>query len=266
MALEIHDVRKLVELRALYPDGTSCLILGDCFFHFSRGQLAGLCGDRSAVASTEAVQLADIAAALRFDTVETVDLFGDPTIRFDLQSNDIPGRWLQQFDWVIDAGTLYCCFNISNVLQNVLRFLKPSGAVFHLGSLVGHLGRGYYSLSPMLFADFYEQNGFEIVQMGVRVKPRHVDRERRPMRSLIRRIERRLGLNRTLDRPRGWRLIGRRDFFVASAAADALEFTDSHQLGEPDVLPNNAMIMCFARRERVVPFRDAIPGFYANRS
>ncbi len=251
MALEPQDIRKLFSLRQSRPGGQSGLILGDCAFLFSKSYLADLSGNQALVRSEEAATVADVAQALGFTRLDTIDLFGSPTIRFDLQSPCVPAELRQQYDWIIDAGTVFCCFNVSRVLQNVLDMLRPAGTVFHLAGLAGYLGRSYYSLSPMLFADFYLQNGFEIVEMGVRVKPRHAG------------VSRWL-FNRRRDRvDREWRRIGVRDHFVAKADAENLTFREHHGSDETDVLPNNALIMCVATRQQALPFKDAIPGYYA---
>jgi hypothetical protein len=267
MALEPADIRKLLSLRAKHPDGGSALILGDCYFHFSQAYLTELCGGSGSCSSTTSPRalLTDVAAALRFDRLETIDLFGSPTIRYDLQRDDVPAELRGQFDWIIDAGTLFCCFNVSRVLQHVLDFLKPTGCVFHVAGLVGYLGRSYYSFSPMLFNDFYAQNGFDLIELGVRIEPRHLDRatsrwwlHRRLLRTAVRRSKR-SGPQAHCD----WQPIGRNETFVASASERELRFAKTFQADEPDILPNNSMIMCFAKRRRLVPFTDAVPEFYA---
>ncbi|HVZ22867.1 MAG TPA: hypothetical protein VG871_17460 [Vicinamibacterales bacterium] len=259
MALEPHDIVKLLALRKSHPEGRTALILGDCGFPFSRACLADAAGDATLRRDEGPAALGDVAAALGFDRLDTIDLFGTPTIRFDLQSAAVPVDLRAQYDWVIDAGTLYCCFNVSRVMQNVLEMLKPSGLTFHLAGLVGYLGRGYYSLSPMFFHDFYRQNGFEILEMGVRLRPRS-NGFRWYHAGLAGRVLRRLGHG---PREHGWNAIGLNDSYVAAASATEISFTTSQSSHEPNVLPNNAMIMCVARRRSVAPFRDAVPGYFA---
>lgn len=235
MGLEPHDIRKLLALRAAHPDGTAALILGDCHFYFDRTLLGFPDGGP--------VTLRDVGQALGFTRLETVDLSGHPTIRLDLHG-DVPADLVGAFDWILDAGTLFCCFNVPKVLANILRMLTPQGYVFHLAGLAGYLGRSYYALSPMFFRDFYTQNGFDVLEMGVRVKPRHL--QQRWWRGAV-----------DLD----WQPMGTSDTFVATASATDLTFRASYH-DEPDVLPNNALVMCFAQRRMVRPFTDAIPGYY----
>jgi SAM-dependent methyltransferase len=265
MGLEPQDIRKLVDLRTKYTEGTSALILGDCDFHFGREFLVDLGVNRSLGPSP--ASLGDVASALNFSRLETVDLFGSPTIRFDLQSDDVPPELQGQFDWVIDAGTIFCCFNVAQVLRNVLRFLKPSGCVFHLAGLTGFFGRSYYAFSPMLFNDFYAQNGFEVIEMGVRVKPRLLEPARPRRLSFRSRLRSALrGLEDGAVPPNlDWRPIGRKESFLAAADSHDLRFTDTMQPDEPNVVPNNAVMMCFARRRECTPFRDAVPQYYSDK-
>jgi len=256
MALERQDVRKLLQFRKQFPGGTAALILGDCQLHFTRGFLAELAPGTGIDDSGEAASLVDLSNALGFQAIDTVDLFGKPTIRFDLHSDSPSRELLAKYDWVIDAGTAYCCFNVAAVLRNMLAFLKADGCIYQHASLVGHLGRGYYSFSPMLFSDFYTQNGFEIVETCVRVKP---PRDARPGGMIVRTKRLFAGAPRANGE---WQAIGPRDFFVSSADCNHIAFSDQYRGPEPAALPNNSLVMCFARRRRVNEFRNAIPEFF----
>ena len=256
MALERQDMRKLVQYRERYSQGTAALVLGDCQLHFSRGYLAELVPAARLDDSGAPATLADVGRALGFQTIDTVDLFGKPTIRFDLHSDSPPSGMLAKYDWVIDAGTAYCCFNVAAVLKNMLAFLKPQGCVYQHASLVGHLGRGYYSFSPMFFSDFYRQNDFEIAEVCVRVKPPREPTAEGLIGRMCRAFKPRHAVNED------WRVLGPRDFFVASADRDHIEFADAYRAPEPDILPNNALVMCFAQRRVASAFRNAIPEFF----
>jgi hypothetical protein len=256
MALERQDVKKLLQFRRQFTGGAAALILGDCHLHFSRGYLAELAPTAGLDNSSEGASLADVARALGFESLHTVDLFGKPTIRFDLHGGSPPQELVAKYDWVIDAGTAYCCFDVAAVLKNMLAFLKPDGCVYQHASLVGHLGRGYYSFSPMLFSDFYTQNGFEIIEMCVRVKPPSEAR-RSGVIAHVRRV-----LSAPAATSEDWQALGRHDFFVSSADRSHISFADRYRAPEPAALPNNSMVMCFARRQAAAEFRNAIPEFF----
>jgi hypothetical protein len=256
MALEHQDIRKLLQLRRRFPDGADALILGDCQFHFTRGHLAELAPAAGIEVSNQVASLTDVAKALGFKGIDTVDLFGQPTIRFDLHGDFPPAELQAKYDWVIDAGTAYCCFNVAAVLKNMLAFLKPGGCIYQHASLAGHLGRGYYSFSPMLYFDFYTQNGFEVVETCVRVKPPRDARPAGPIARLMRFFEAPTVANEE------WLTIAPRNFFVSSADRANIAFADRYHAPEPATLPNNSLVMCFAKRRTMSEFRNAIPGFF----
>src|ERR1041384_2301081 len=256
MALERQDVRKLLQFRKQFPGGTAALILGDCQLHFTRGFLAELAPGTGIDDSGEAASLVDLSNALGFQAIATVDLCGKPTIRFDLHSDSPSRELLAKYDWVIDAGTAYCCFNVAAVLRNMLAFLKADGCIYQHASLVGHLGRGYYSFSPMLFSDFYTQNGFEIIEMCVRVKPPSEAR-----RSGVIAPGRRV-LSAPAATSEDWQDLGRHDFFVSSADRSHISFAHRYRAPETAAPPHHSMVMCFARRQAAAEFRNAIPEFF----
>lgn len=74
---------------------------------------------------------------------------------------------LGEFDLVIDPGTSEHCFNIAQVAINLANAVKVGGFISQAipMSMFNH---GYYNLNPKWFLDFYPQNGFEIVDFGLR--------------------------------------------------------------------------------------------------
>ena len=86
-----------------------------------------------------------------------------------LDLND-PVEWsaqdmLEQFDVVLDPGTLEHVFNIGQGFKNVLSLLKPGGLVIHLNPL-NQINHGFWSISPTAYWDFYKQNGCEILEVS----------------------------------------------------------------------------------------------------
>ena len=70
------------------------------------------------------------------------------------------------FDLVIVPGTLEHCFNIGTAWQNAFDSVKVGGVIFHLSpmTMVNH---GFFNFNPTLFHDFYKQNNWEILDLGV---------------------------------------------------------------------------------------------------
>jgi hypothetical protein len=176
--------------------------------------------------------------AMGLESVATIDLFGSPTIKVDLQG-PIPSEYLGKFDLIVDAGTLFCCFDIAAVWRNILGMLTDSGSVFHQAGLTGYFGRAYYSLHPALFRDFYRTNGFEISALAVRA-------------------------NRAKSwfRPdRGYQYITPDDVFLTGSAGGGFSFGKAFTKHFRS-LPNDATVICMATRQKALQFKNAIPGYY----
>lgn len=226
--------------QGVFP-GASVAILGDCRFLTSWAT-----GDNRA-------DLARFSDILGLSRVETLDVMGMPTITLDLHE-PLPAELTGQFDVVIDAGTVHCCFDVAAVLKNCLNLLKPRGSVFHLSALTGYFGRAYYAFNPLIFRDFYTQNGFALLAMESRV----------PSASATR------GLVRWFYRLGGQRLGGfdalsPDGLYLEKASARAMKF-GSDVTQRPALVPNDAVIMVAARREQALPFARPIPSFFSQRA
>lgn len=74
---------------------------------------------------------------------------------------DLAGK---QFDAVLDGGTVEHVFHLPNALANVHRLLKTGGCVIHVGVANGNVDHGFYQISPCFFLEYYEANGYEILE------------------------------------------------------------------------------------------------------
>ena len=215
MGFETPDIELFLNLRKLLSkdSGDSCAILGDCHFYYgdTLQQFKDRCG---------------------FSTVETFDINGSPTHKLNLQE-PLPEDFHGKYDWVVDAGTLYCCFDISAVLKNMMLMLADSGAVFHTSNLVGHFGRGFYAFSPSFFNEFYKANGFQNRTCFYRTK--------------------------TSGGP--WRIIPTDHNYLTSASRDALSFQDTSCVYK-DMIPCESLIGYAARRNQRKEFTRPIPEHY----
>lgn len=237
MGIDVGFLERIAEIgrrEDLFP-GSSVLILGDCKFYTSWS-----CGNN----------LEDLAYFQRLfglSRVETIDIVGNPSIRLDLQRS-LPSELISQFDLVIDAGTLFWCFDVAAVLENCLSALKDRGAMIHVCALTGHFGRGYYNIHPKMFRDFYEQNGFEILSTEVRVHKQ---------------MSRLANLQKKLWEWRGRSVgsylpISKDALFLKYADFVSMEFTDE-VASEAPMLPNDALFLCAARREKRLSFVRPVP-------
>lgn len=73
-----------------------------------------------------------------------------------------------KYDFVLDVGTLEHCFNIGQAALNMAELVREGGWIIHENPFLMP-NHGFYSLNPTWYADFYEQNGFEVecILLGV---------------------------------------------------------------------------------------------------
>ncbi len=81
-----------------------------------------------------------------------------PMILHDL-NQPVAADLADRFGLVIDGGTVEHIFDVSAVLQNMVRMTRVGGQVMHIATF--QPDHGFYSFSPCLFFDFYAANGFE---------------------------------------------------------------------------------------------------------
>jgi len=240
MALEKQDLNLLIQLRKKYPKGKNLCILGDCTFHFTNEALNKRCG-LAENKSPERATLKSFSKAFNFETAVTLDINGNPTCKVDLQKS-LPKDLVGKFDWVIDSGTLFWCFDIAKVWQNILLLLKPHGCVFHVDGLTGYFGRGYYSLHPRLFSDFYQQNGFNIITFAVRPRPASLNYFEKKTKKFE------------------WKTFPPSHVFLKRADKFNMEFSDKNTT-DPLTVPNDAVLACFAVRIKKMPFQEVLPSY-----
>lgn len=96
----------------------------------------------------------------RLDVFDVIQERGDE-IMCDL-NEPLPEKYLGQYDFVLDVGTIEHCFNIGQAAKNMAGLLKQGGVILHENPFVMP-NHGFYSLNPTWYLDFYEQNGFRLL-------------------------------------------------------------------------------------------------------
>ena len=92
----------------------------------------------------------------------------------DLNTPEPPSALHERYDIVLDAGTLEHVFHLPNAFQFCHGLLKQGGRMIHMSPLSNYADHGFYQMSPTLFHDYYEANGWGILQMRViRHTPNH---------------------------------------------------------------------------------------------
>ena len=70
------------------------------------------------------------------------------------------------YDIVLDVGTLEHVFHIGQAIKNMADMVKAGGYIIHENPF--NCGNhGFYNLNPTFYADFYEANGFEIIELSL---------------------------------------------------------------------------------------------------
>ena len=107
---------------------------------------------------------------------ETVSLFAKLGIKltvFDIAeirggeiicdlNRDIAPDLRDRFDMVLDAGTMEHCFNVGQVISNLLAMARQDGVILHLNPcfVINH---GFFNFSPTFYYDFYIDNGHRLI-------------------------------------------------------------------------------------------------------
>ena len=78
----------------------------------------------------------------------------------------IPDRLKEQYDVVLDGGTLEHVFNFPVAIKNCMEMVKAGGRFIAMTPAEGYFGHGFYQFSPELFYRVLSpENGFQIEQM-----------------------------------------------------------------------------------------------------
>lgn len=212
MGIGPEDLRVIKEIKGEMQGGR-CGIFGDCTFWY---------GNNSS--------LEDFKTEMGFDSVETFDINGSPTNKLDLQEK-VPENFIGKFDLLIDSGTLYSVFDVSMMFSNIVDMLKVGGMIWHNTNLVGHFGRGYWSVSPSVLYEFYTQNGFEVTRMGYYIKE---------------------GGDSWVDFQPG-------KTYLSNATRSSFEFTEENNTFR-NMIPNDCSLMCCAvKKKNISKIKKPVP-------
>lgn len=99
-------------------------------------------------------------SSLGFSAVHSCDFSEEdnPTFIHDLNT-PVPESLHEQYDVIIDSGTVEHIFDLKTVLGNIHRMLKVGGrAIFMTVPATNYVDHGYYMFSPMLFHDYFFTN------------------------------------------------------------------------------------------------------------
>lgn len=101
---------------------------------------------------------------LGFNEVHSVDVsaYEQSTFVHDL-NKPVPSELHQQYDVVLDGGTLEHIFNVPQVFKNIHALLKEDGVIIHASPSHNNVDHGFYMFSPTLFSEYYTTNVYKIL-------------------------------------------------------------------------------------------------------
>ncbi len=95
--------------------------------------------------------------ALDYSSYEGADII------VNLNSDEIPEKYVEKFDLVYDGGTLEHVIDQLTALKRINSLAKKGGIIYHNLPCVGFVDHGFYSYSPTFFLDYYtKKNGYEL--------------------------------------------------------------------------------------------------------
>lgn len=107
--------------------------------------------------------LLQILGFTRIDSMDISDYEGVSIIH-DL-NQPVPDTLLEQYDVVLDGGTLEHVFHFPTALENAMRMVKQGGHLILGAPANGLCGHGFYQISPELFFRLCPKYGFELLRI-----------------------------------------------------------------------------------------------------
>ena len=84
-----------------------------------------------------------------------------PQLVHDL-NQPVPREWHNRFGSILDPGTLEHIIDVRAALANIVAMLRVGGTIMHISPLSGWINHGFIQVSPCLYFDFYQENGFRV--------------------------------------------------------------------------------------------------------
>jgi len=107
--------------------------------------------------------------SLGFSQVSSLDAseFEAATFTHDLNKTPVPEKLRERFDVIYDLGTMEHIFHLPNVLNNIHCMLKVGGHIVHGSPCSNAFQHGFYMFSPCFYFDYYQANGYELIESTI---------------------------------------------------------------------------------------------------
>jgi hypothetical protein len=117
----------------------------------------------------ELVSVRTLLAMLGIDEYYDIDINGQAALTLDF-SQDLPPELRSSAALVLDIGTIEHIFDAAHAFANVVTMVRPGGFAIHY-SPVSWFNHGFYNFNPLLFREFYESNGFHVIEHSLVFAP-----------------------------------------------------------------------------------------------
>jgi len=96
-----------------------------------------------------------------------ISSYENPDFLIDL-NDPIDEKLKNKFDVIFDCGTLEHIFNFPTAMWNLVSMLKTDGVLYLALPSSNAIDHGFYSYSPGLFYDYFNENGFTVLSCYLR--------------------------------------------------------------------------------------------------
>jgi SAM-dependent methyltransferase len=172
MGVDWHTARALIAARSSGVDFDRTATLGRQNLHVSLPEIAdmlrdyGLPGDRLDLSAPQPEFADDFFGLLGTRELTAIDASSYEGAHVHDMNLPIPESLRQQFDVVLDGGTLEHVFNFPTAIQNAMEMVRVGGHLFLQTPANNFLGHGFYQFSPELFFRVLSaDNGYAIERM-----------------------------------------------------------------------------------------------------
>jgi len=116
----------------------------------------------------------DLLSMLGFRRIESMDAFDNesPTHLHDLNM-PVAKALHEQFDAVLDLGTLDHVFDMRTAIANMVNLLKVGGVVMIYDAMIGWHNQSLYNFQPPFYFDTFKAHGFSDMQLFIHYYPKY---------------------------------------------------------------------------------------------
>lgn len=181
MAINSVVLDTIVKLAQRLPAPRRMLCLGYPDMLVTEAQIEKICGAQIAAAASWredsaaivgwhglAGQIGRVAesrslfSALGVET-DFVDIVASRGFEIVLDLNrPAPPEMAGRYDIVYDGGTMEHCFNVGQVMRNIIGFARIGGFIVHVNPL-NYYNHGFFNFNPTFYHDWYTQSGNALV-------------------------------------------------------------------------------------------------------